>query len=68
MNIKTNQVLGILCVLAGMVVIVVALGDWLLRLIIALMGLSLINYGLRLRGLPSLQVLIPLMMSRRRWF
>jgi len=65
---KTNHVLGILCIIAGIIIIIFALGDLLLRLIIALLALSLINYGLRLRGLPPLQLLIPLLASRNRWF
>ena len=65
---KTNYVLGILCIIAGIVIIIFAVGDLLLRLIIALFALFLINYGLRLRGLPPLQLLIQLLASRNRWF
>ena len=68
MAMNSNHVLGLLCTIAGVAIIVVAVGDLLLRIIIALIALSLINYGLRLRGLPPLQVLIPLMASRNRWF
>lgn len=65
---NSNHALGILCIIAGVVVIVFAVGDLLARLIIALLALSLINYGLRLRGLPPLQLLIPMIASRNRWF
>lgn len=65
---NTNHVLGLLSIIAGMVIIVFAVGDLLLRLIAAIAALSLINYGLRLRGLPPLQLLIPMLANRRRWF
>jgi hypothetical protein len=63
-----NHILGTLAVIAGIVVIIVALGDLLVRVLVALAALSLINYGLRLRGLPPLQILLPLLVSRNRWF
>lgn len=65
---NSNHVLGLLCIIAGMLIILFAVGDLLLRVIIALTALSLINYGLRLRGLPPLQILIPLLANRNRWF
>ena len=68
MAIKYNHSLGLLCIIAGMMIIVYSLGDLLFRVAVALMALSLINYGLRLRGLPPLQMLIPLLMSRHRFF
>jgi len=68
MAIKYNHALGLVCIIGGMIIIAFALGDLLIRFIIALMALSLINYGLRLRGLPPLQVLIPLLISRHRFF
>jgi hypothetical protein len=65
-----NQLIGLLCIVGGGVMIMFALGDLLMRFLVGLMALALINYGLRLRGLPPLQLLIPLMVSRhgRRWF
>jgi hypothetical protein len=65
---NSNHVLGLLCIIAGVVIILFAVGDLLLRVVIALTALSLINYGLRLRGLPPLQLLIPLLANRNRWF
>ncbi len=65
---KTNQVLGVLCIIAGIAITMVALGDLLVRVVVALAALSLINYGLRLRGLPPLQLLLPMLASRGRWF
>jgi hypothetical protein len=69
MAFNVNHVLGLILTIVGIVIILFALGDLLLRFLITLMALSLINYGLRLRGLPPLQLLIPLLISKqRRWF
>lgn len=71
---NTNHILGLLCIVAGVAVVFVALGDLLFRVIVALIALSLINYGLRLRGLPPMQLLIPMLINKhsgynnRRWF
>jgi hypothetical protein len=65
---NVNHILGLLCITAGSIIILFVLGDFLFRVIIGLLALSLINYGLRLRGLPSLPLLIQLMASRRRFF
>jgi len=68
MSVKYNHILGALCIVLGIVVVVVALGDLLVRVVVSLAALSLVNYGLRLRGLPPLQLLLPLIASRKRWF
>jgi hypothetical protein len=68
MSKNQNYLIGLLCIIAGIVIAILAIGDLLLRVIIALAALSLINYGLRLRGLPPLQLLIPLLASKKRWF
>ena len=65
---NSNHVLGLLSIVAGIVILLFAVGDLLLRVIIALTALSLINYGLRLRGLPPLQLLLPLMANKYRRF
>jgi len=67
-TINYNYIVGVLCIVTGIVIITVTLGDLLLRVIIALLALSLINYGLRLRGLPPLQLLIPLLARKGHWF
>jgi hypothetical protein len=68
-TVNYNHIVGVLCIIAGIIIVAVALGDLLLRVIVALAALSLINYGLRLRGLPPLQLLLPLLASSRgRWF
>ena len=68
MAVNYNHIFGSVCIVAALIVILFALGDLLFRVIIGLLALSLINYGLRLRGLPPLQILIPLMASKKRWF
>jgi len=66
---RNSDILGIICIIVGIVIAVIAIGDLLFRLLVALTGLSIINYGLRLRRLPPLQILIPLIISRHnRWF
>jgi hypothetical protein len=67
-TINYNYIAGVLCIVFGIAIIIVALGDLLLRVLIALAALSLINYGLRLRGLPPLQSLILLLARQNRWF
>ena len=68
MSINYNHLFGLFCIVGGVVIIMTALGGLLLRVVIALAALSLINYGLRLRGLPPLQMLLPMFAARNRWF
>ena len=65
---NTNYIIGTLFIMVGIVVGFVAVGILLLRVMVALGALSLINHGLRLRGLPPLQMLIPMMSRGGRWF
>jgi len=64
----TNDFLGLICIIVGMAIIIVSLGSFLLRICMGLVALSIINYGLRLRGLPPLQILLSRMAQRRRFF
>ncbi len=64
---KTNHIIGMLCIIAGIAIIIVALGNLLVRILIALAALSLINYGLSMRGMPPLQTLIPMIANRYRY-
>jgi predicted membrane protein len=68
MSVKKNHLIGTVYIIIGCLIILFVLGDILFRLIIALIALTLINYGLRLRGLPPLQILIPLMIAKNRFF
>lgn len=47
-------ILSILAIAGGTALIFLALGEILLRIMVALVGLWLINYGFRLRGQGSL--------------
>lgn len=67
-TVSYNHIAGLFCIVIGVVIIAFALGDLLVRVVVALFALSLINYGLRLRGLPPLQLLLPLLVQRGRWF
>jgi|GEM_PF-4718165 len=49
-----NTILGILAIIGGFVLIFFSLGEILLRLCVALVGLWLINYGFQLQGRGSL--------------
>ncbi|HSC25287.1 MAG TPA: hypothetical protein VLB80_03680 [Candidatus Babeliales bacterium] len=68
MSMNYNHVVGLFCIMGGLIIIITVLGTLLFKLFVGLAALSLINYGLRLRGLPPLQLLLPLMASRKRWF
>lgn len=65
---NSNHILGLVCILAGIAIVLCAVGNLLVRLLITVAAISLINYGLKLRGLPPLQLLIPMLANRRRWF
>ncbi len=67
-KVNYNHIVGLFCIIIGIVIIAVALGDLLVRVLVALAAISLVNYGLRLRGLPPLQLLLPLLASRGHWF
>ena len=62
-----NQWLGLLFIVVGFVGLFFAVGDLLFRVMLGLLALSIINYGLRLRGMPPLQLLVPMMFSKW-WF
>lgn len=50
--------LGILLVILGSAVFVLSAGKWLLHVVGLSLAVLIINYGLRLQGLPSLWVLL----------
>ena len=49
-----NMILSIFAIAGGTALIFLALGEILLRLIVAFFGIWLINYGFKLRGQGSL--------------
>lgn len=60
--------IGIVCIIIGLIMIVSVVSQLFFKVALALVAFSLINYGLRLRGLPPLQILLPLILGRNRFF
>lgn len=60
-----DRVFGLLCIVFGLFVILFALHELILRMLIALLGLFLINFGLKLRGMPTLYITLIRMWSSR---
>jgi len=60
-----DRIIGLLCITLGIVAVLLAIGDLIMRILLALMGLLIINYGLRLRGMPPLYITIMRMWSTR---
>lgn len=50
-----QQIIGFFCVIFGLVIVLLSIGSLLIRALIALLGLMLINLGLRLQGSTPLQ-------------
>jgi len=61
MNIPENKVMGIVCIALGALLFFLALGNLLLRFIVALIALMLINYGLRLQNMTFKSLLTQLL-------
>lgn len=61
--ISQNKVLGYLCVVAGLSIVMFALGEFIIRAAVAVGALMLINYGMRLIGVPPMQYMVV-----RSWF
>ncbi len=55
--------LGYLIMIAGLVLLILAAGDLILRTIVAIISLMIINYGMRMTGGGSMQSL-----AMRAWF
>ena len=60
-----NRIFGILCVIGGLTLSLWALGLFLLRLCGAVLGLFVVNYGLRLMGMPALHIILMRLWSSR---
>lgn len=52
MYIRQNKPLGLLFIILGLVVLLAAAGDLLLRIAVAIVALMIINYGMQLYGMP----------------
>lgn len=60
-----DRIFGIICIIFGLFVALFALGNFILRLLIALLGLFLVNFGMRLRGMPPIHISVMRMWSSR---
>jgi hypothetical protein len=49
---KQNKPLGLLLIILGLAVLIAAAGTLLLRIAVAIVALMIINYGMRLYGMP----------------
>lgn len=60
-----DKIFGIICIVFGLFIALFAIGDLILRLLIAFLGLFLVNFGMRLRGMPPLHLSIIRMWTSR---
>lgn len=60
-----DRIFGIICIIFGLFIALFAIGDIILRIMIALLGLFLVNFGMRLRGMLPLHITIMRMWSSR---
>jgi hypothetical protein len=60
-----DRILGMLCIFFGIGIALWALGEFLLRLAIAFLGLFIVNFGLKLRGMPALHITLMRLWSNR---
>ena len=69
MNIyRQNKPLGLLFITFGAIILLVAAGELVFRLLIAFGALILINHGMRLYGMQSAQhMIMRAWINRQRW-
>lgn len=60
-----DQLFSLFCIIIGLLVFLFAAGEIVLRLLVALLGLLLVNFGLNVRGYQSLQWMAIRMWSNR---
>lgn len=65
--VKQNNLLGLLFIILGFVLLIAVAGHLLARVIMVLIALGLINYGLLMRGMPSLPMLIRVWLTMAGW-
>lgn len=65
---KKNMILGAFCIVFGVIIAIIALADLLLRVLVACLGLWLINKGLLMRGAHQLKSQATAFIFRQRWF
>jgi hypothetical protein len=60
-----DRIFGMLCIIFGACIALWALGEFLLRTCIAILGLFIVNFGLKLRSMPSLYITLMRLWSSR---
>ena len=58
-----DRIFGMVCIILGLTVALFVLGELIMRILIALLALFVVNYGMRLRGMPPLYISIMRMWS-----
>lgn len=64
---KRRNGLGLLLIIMGSLGILFALGDLIVRVLSAIVCFGMVNYGLRMQGMPPLQTSLHHLLARR-WF
>jgi hypothetical protein len=62
-----NKLLGMFLIILGLVLFVIVTGDFLIRIALGLAALYIVNYGMRLRGLPPLYFVVQSWLISRRF-
>jgi len=60
-----DRIFGMICIIFGLALALWAIGDLIFWILVALLGLFVVNYGMRLRGMPPLYITIMRMWSNR---
>ncbi len=60
-----DRILGMVLIIFGLCLALWAVGDLIFRILIALLGLFVVNFGMRMRGMPPLYITIMRMWSTR---
>jgi hypothetical protein len=63
-----QKLLGFVLVALGVALMAASLADLIIRVIVAMFGYWIINYGLRVAGQPSLSFLLARWFAFRRFF
>jgi len=65
---QPNKPLGLVIIIVGLTILLLAAGELLVRLLIALGAIMIINYGMRIYGMqPAQQMIMRAWFNRSRW-
>lgn len=62
-QVSGNSIFGYVAIICGFILLILAAGELLLRVFVALVALMIINYGMRLTGSGSMQTI-----AMKAWF